>query len=268
MVTFDLNSLRQSAPSLLPEAFLRYHPGSFLQYFDDTPAKDPGKALSADRYDPVVAARKQAEHCSVCYSLQAFQGTRTKAGFLCYRNMGVDVDLGHAGDLDSAKQAYLTRVLAPFPLIPHWLTETAHGFHLVFRVTPVRESNDVARAEALNRQLVQALHGDLNAAILTQVFRVPGTQQFKDPAHPFLCRLLLDQSATIPPYPLARIEEVLGTIQVQVDPPTRPTTAPPRIWQAGLGGVPSGQRNAMATSLIGRIVVGLPRELWPTAGWG
>ena len=72
---------------------MKYHPGCFIQYFDDTPAKDPAKALSADRFVLAVARHKQLTRCSVCYSLQAFQGRRTKDGLLCYRNMGVDVDL-------------------------------------------------------------------------------------------------------------------------------------------------------------------------------
>ena len=43
----------------------------------------------------------------------------------------------------------------------------------------------------------RALGGDENAVLLTQVLRVPGAYQFKDPRAPFLCRLLLDNAATI-----------------------------------------------------------------------
>src|SRR5256885_5592771 len=52
----------------------------------------------------------------------------------------------------------------------------------------LREPVTVPVAEAVNRRLVRALRGDENAALLTQVLRVPGTFQFKDPARPFLCR--------------------------------------------------------------------------------
>ncbi len=296
--TLFLSALRANAPAITPEQFLRYQPGCFIQYFDDTPAKDSSKALSADRYDSAVAARKQAAHISVCYSLQAFQKSRTKEGFLCHRNMGVDVDLGDNGEIDRAKQVYLADVLARFPLGPHWLTETAHGFHLVFRVVPTREPASVVRAEALNRRLVRTLLGDEHAAILTQVFRVPGTLQFKDPANPYRCRLLLDLSGTTPPYTLDRVEQVLADLEAanpfrQMPPSSQQVgpscwrkainevTANPdrqlrtfsqqkelQLWRQGLNGVREGQRNAVATSLIGRIVHALPMDLWATAGWG
>lgn len=269
MPTLDLAALRGTAPTITPEQFLRYHPGCFLQYFDDTPSKDPAKALSADRFDPAVAARKQADGCAVCYSLQAFQGSRTKEGLLVHRHLGVDVDQGKGGDLDRAKRHYLTAVLSRFPLGPHWLTETAHGFHLVFRVLPSRTADAVAHAEALNRRLVVALGGDPNAASLTQVFRVPGTVQFKDPAHPYRCRLLLDLSGAVPPYPPARVEAALaewaGTTRVQV---TVPPARVHSVWRAGLAGVPEGRRNAVAASLAGRLASILPPELWATAAWG
>ena len=43
--------LRRHAPSLTPEAFLGFNPGSWIQYFDDTAAKDPAKALSTPAFD-------------------------------------------------------------------------------------------------------------------------------------------------------------------------------------------------------------------------
>lgn len=267
----DLAALRATAPAITPERFLRYHPGCFIQYFDDTPAKNPAMALSADRFDPEVAAGKQAAGCSVCYSLQAFQRTRTKAGLLCHRNLGVDVDLGHHADVDLAKQAYLADVLSRFPLGPHWLTETAHGFHLVYRVAPARDPAAVARGEALNHRLVRALLGDENAASLTQVFRVPGTLQFKDPSHPYRCRLLLDLSGSTLPYAHDRVDDVLTAWEVMSSPvhaPAETFPRPSRRWREGLNGVAEGQRNSVAASLIGRIVARLPVDLWATAGWG
>jgi len=64
-----------------------------VQYFDDTPAKDPAKALSVRTFDPGTACRKQQDHCAVCYSLQAFGTRRTKDQLLVYRNLGVDIDV-------------------------------------------------------------------------------------------------------------------------------------------------------------------------------
>jgi hypothetical protein len=97
-------------------------------------------------------------HCAVCYSLQAFGETRTKEGFLCFRNLGVDVDLVAAperrtlsiAEIDQRKETYLVRCLLPFPLKPHWIVETQHGFHIVFRMQPMRDEENVRAALEMN----------------------------------------------------------------------------------------------------------------------
>jgi hypothetical protein len=279
----SLHSLRQAAPAVVPSQFLRWQPGSFIQYFDDTPAKDPAKALSARTFDPLVCARKQREHCAVCFSLQAFGESRTKGHLLCYRSLGVDVDLIPAPERDTAKteaidrrkDAYLQALLLRFPLRPHWLIETGRGFHVVIRVQPQREPEGVNAAEALGRRLVGALRGDRNATLLTQLLRVPGTYQFKDPAHPFLCRLLLDNAKTIPPFTLGTVRNALDVWErMHGVAPDAQTSAVSRMivpasrWRSGLGGVPPGERNATAASLAGKILCRLPEELWETAAWG
>jgi hypothetical protein len=301
--------LRQTTAQPTPSQFLHWQPGCWVQYYDDTPAKDPGKAFSTGEFDPGEAHRKQAQKCAVCFSLQAFHGSRTRDGLLSFRNLGVDVDLIPAADrtrigapeIDERKEAYLTRTLRPFPLRPHWLIETRHGFHLVFRVLPVRDPADVAAAEDLNRRLVRVLSGDPNAALLTQVLRVPGTRQFKDPSRPFLCRLLLDRSASIPPYPLSRVQSTLdawevfyGTADEQLPQQEGLNANPsggggvpavgsrrdrlqsglngksraPDWWQEVLAGVPEGQRNSSAARVAGGILGRLPEAFWELAGWG
>lgn len=277
-----LATLRQRTPPLRPAAFVRLQPGCLIQYFDDTPARDPAKALSAPAFDPDTARRKQREGCAVCFSLQAFAGARTKDRLLSYRNFGVDVDLVAgpdrrsvpAAEVDRRKDAYLTSCLRPFPLRPHWLVETRHGFHAVFRVLPVRDPVAVRQAEVLTRRLVRILRGDPHATLLTQVLRVPGTWQFKDPADPFLCRLLLNWAGVLPPYPLDTVRGVLDAWEVfhpgGGDTPAGVTSGvrPRRPWREGLRGVPEGQRNATAASVAGAIVYRLPDGLWEVAGWG
>src|SRR2546421_6535149 len=87
-----LTALRQTRQPT-PAQFLSLHPGCWVQYYDDTPAKDPGKALSVPSFNLAVARRKQTERCAVCFSLQAFGHSRTKEGLLAFRNLGVDIDL-------------------------------------------------------------------------------------------------------------------------------------------------------------------------------
>ncbi len=280
-----LATLRQT-PQIPPTQFLAAHPGSWMQYYDDTEAKDPAKALSARSFSLAVARRKQRQRCAVCFSLQAFGDARTKEGLLVYRNLGVDVDLVSASErrtlpaaeIDRRKDDYLTQRLLPFPLKPHWLIETGHGFHVIFRIMPQRKEEGIREAAALNRRLVSALRGDENAALLTQVLRVPGTYQFKDPGHPFLCRLLINNADTIPPYDLAAVRSVLDAWEV-FHGTEKPGRAERSAHHAGEGrqpqrgpndldGVPEGRRNATAAAIVGGILGRLPEHLWETAGWG
>jgi hypothetical protein len=282
-MTSLLATLRQRAPRTTASAFLAQQFGSYIQYYDDTPARDSAKALSARTFDIAAARRKQRDRCAVGFSLQAFGTGRTADQLLCFRTMGVDVDLVPAADrviaapedIDRMKEAYLRTVLARFPLKPQWLIETRHGFHVLFRVQPQRDAGGIRAAHDLNRQLVRALRGDPNAVLLTQVARVPGSLQFKLPTEPFLCRLLLDLAPTIPPYPLDTVRTALAE-QDRTHAADRwggrsaaeEQGAPVPRWREGLGGVPAGTRNIMAVSLAGKIVGRLPEELWETAGWG
>lgn len=280
-----LASLRRT-PQPAPAKFLGWNAGCWVQYYDDTDAKDPAKALSTRSFDPVAARRKQLQCCAVCYSLQAFREARTKEGLLCFRNLGVDVDLVAApergvltdAEIDRRKDEYLANCLFAFPLKPHWVVETRHGFHVVFRVQPLRRDADVREAMAVNRRLVAVLRGDEHAVLLTQILRVPGTYQFKDPRNPFLCRLVLDHSGTVAPYDFRVVRRVLdqweadhGTGRTSRDERTSQdadTANHPRPWQDGLGGVPEGRRNATAAAIVGGILGRLPEYLWETAGWG
>src|SRR5438067_2147852 len=131
-MTSSLTHLRHSAPRITATRFLAFNPGSWIQYFDDTPRKDPAKALSARTFDPVTARRKQQEMCAVGFSLQPFGESRTKDQLLCFRTLGVDVDLVAPPArptlppeaIDVRKEQYLQSTLAPFPLRPHWVIET------------------------------------------------------------------------------------------------------------------------------------------------
>ena len=64
-----LESLRRNAAILTPEEFLAHHPGAWVQYFDDTPAKDPAKALSAPAFDRATGA----DRMSLAFASPEFQ---------------------------------------------------------------------------------------------------------------------------------------------------------------------------------------------------
>jgi hypothetical protein len=279
-MTSRLYALRRH-PQPTPSQFVNHQPGCFIQYFDDTPMRDPAKALSARSFDPETAQRKQREHCCVCFSLQAFGAARTKEHLLCYRNMGVDIDLVSAADrrrltleqIDQRKEKYLERRLFAFRLKPHWLIETRHGFHAIFRVQPQRSEQGIHEASRGNERLVDVLGGDRNATSLTQVMRVPGTSQFKIPHEPFRCRLLIDNSATIVPYSLDAVRSAVSAWEqrhglLQRGQSVRALPHVATAWRNGIAGVPVGHRNTAAASLIGGILGRLPEYLWDAAGWG
>jgi hypothetical protein len=114
-VLSSLSILRQT-PQLGPARFLAAHPGCWIQYYDDTEAKDPTKALSARSFNVAVARHRQLDRCAVCFSLQAFGEARTKEGLLSYRNLGVDVDL-----IPAAKRHTVTTESSPGECMrPSW----------------------------------------------------------------------------------------------------------------------------------------------------
>src|SRR4051812_30488905 len=96
-MTSSLFNLRQT-PQLHPAEFLKSFPGSWIQFYDDTPARNPAKALGVRIFDPALARRKQMDRCSVCFSLQAFKDARTAEQITVYRAFGIDVDLVAAAD--------------------------------------------------------------------------------------------------------------------------------------------------------------------------
>lgn len=224
-----------------------------------------------------VASCKQRERCAVCFSLQAFEASLTREGLLCYRNLGVDVNL--AGEpqwrpysdeeMDGRKNAYLTNCLLAFPLQPHWLIETQHGFHAVFRILPQRSAAGIRAAARINHRLIRALRGNADAPLVTQLCRVPGTYQYKDPAHPFLCRLLLDNASAINPYSLEAVGGALDRwekVQGKEGGVVRSQAAPVRERES-LQSKLAGAGSVAAASAAERIIGRMPRAVWDTAGW-
>lgn len=282
-----LAALRHLAPRISAAAFLAQQPGCVIQYYDDTPQKDPAKALSRRTFHPRIARYKQRQRCAVTFSLQAFRGARRKEKILWFRTLGIDVDLVSGAEreriaeteIERRKDDYLRSCLLAFPLKPHCIIETRHGFHVLYRVRPRRDLAGIRQGEALNRRLVHLLRGDEHALLLTQVLRVPGFRQFKNPARPFLCRLLLDRGAAITPYALETVQAVLDAWDVFHGAGAETAAAPPaqgdaiarpkqRAWEDGLAGVAEGNRNCTAASIIGAILCRLPETLWELAGWG
>lgn len=207
-----LTALR-TCPQPSPARFLRHQPGSWILLRPDD--------LAVRRYRPVLwrevdsdeLERLQGEGWGVHFTAQAFGPTLAAADLLCLRTLVVDVAVADEGEgltplvLDRRKEQTLRR-LAAFPLRPHWLIETRLGGQALFRVLPPGDKGP-ARFLEVQERLNAVLGGKATAGVL-QMVRLPGTLQFGRRGPPFLCRLLENQSASIPPYPLDDVEAVLA----------------------------------------------------------
>jgi hypothetical protein len=280
-----LVTLREQSPQLDPAAFLQRQRWCWILYFDDSAARDPAKMLAVPRFNPRVAARKQREGCGVGFSLQGFWRSLSREDFLSYRSLGANIDVVPAAErwslpvaeIDRRKEEYLTRHLDTFPLKPHWLIETRHGFHAVFRILPVRDPAKVRDAMVLHHRLVRAVKGEETAVSITQILRLPGMCQLTDPDRPFPCRLLRNHAGVLHPYSLVAVRGVLDAwelCQAQHPDPAGATGSQRggkrrrpfrQIWMRG---IPAEWRESAAHHLIGTILARLPEESWELAGWG
>ena len=273
----ELESRRQ-AQQIPVEAFLFLFPDAFIQYFDDSEEKDMGKALSTPHFDPVQAEQKQRAGCGVFFSPNGFQQARKSECLHQIQALYVDLDCAKEGDGTSlaaleGRKVDALHSLQSFPLKPHTVIETKNGLQAVWRIVPLpRENLDLfEQAEDL---LIRHFRADPAAKDVTRVLRLPGFLHQKDPARPFLCRFLWCDSITAP-HSLPDLVSVLLALDVfswgndaERDERTTAITPAEKKWEAGADGVATGQRNATAASVAGKLLSVLPRKLWETCGWG
>lgn len=208
-----------------PETFLGHFPRSFIQYFDDTPSRDPRKALSTPHFHPMQAAVKQREGCGVYFSPNAFVGARRQECLRCIQAIFLDIDAGKEGDgqageaLEGRKTEALLSLLAS-PCPPHAITETKHGLQPLWRVAPL----DVPAGLRLFREAIDILlrrfGADTAARDPVRPIRLPGFLHLKNPSEPFRCRLLWNDLGRHP----VDLQSIIDELYL---PPTGPTVPAP-----------------------------------------
>ncbi len=208
-----------------PEAFLGYFPRAFLQYFDDTPARDPRKALSTPHFRPAQAAARQRDGCGVYFSPNAFVGGRRRECLRRIQAIFLDIDAGKAGDgqpIDALERrkadALLSLLASPHP--PHAVTETKHGLQPLWRVAPLEVPEGLALFRVAIEGLLLRFGADPAARDPVRPIRLPGFLHLKDPADPFLCRLLWNDLDREP----ASLRSLIDDLDL---PPVHPET--PRV---------------------------------------
>ncbi len=158
----------------------------------------------------------------------------------------IDLD---AKSFPGGKEEALKR-LREFPLSPTVIVDSGHGFHAYWRIKEPEEivgAEDVVRLEAHLKALASALGGDLQAAELARILRLPGTNNLKD---------------TLAPLPVTLIEcdpvrqYNLSDFQTFLDIPASTPSTPknPIGWIAeALSVLTEGNRNATFARIAGRL---------------
>ena len=92
-----------------------------------------------------------------------------------------DVDFGQERPHRTREEALAA--IDAFPLTPSALVDTGNGFHVYwFLLKPLQAEGNLARVEAINKGIAQALKGD-PVGDASRILRVPGTYNCKNPAH-------------------------------------------------------------------------------------
>ncbi len=272
------NEPLQEDPAFLEaQKFLNYFTGHVIQYLhDEDPAKNPDKAFCTQHFDPQEATRKQLEGCGVFFTPNAFKGARRTECLDKVQSVFVDIDLAKEGDgtpreeIEKRKTEALVKVMS-LPLRPHGAWYTKNGLQVVWLLQPSgKEAKE--RFDEVEAMLIAILDADPNAKDVTRVLRLPNFLHLKNPFDPYLCQLVYNEMDR------ARfdLDEVLGTlrtIEVFGGKTTGATNEHSRKvelkkWQESKDGVSLGNRNAAATTVVGRILHDLAEELWETVGFG
>jgi hypothetical protein len=133
---------------------------------------------------------KEQRQINVYFGVCPRVGKRgTKADIKRVSCLWVDLD---AKDVPGGKTAALKR-LREFPFVPTVIADSGHGYHAYWRLKEQEDivgPGDIARVEMLLKGLANALGGDLQAAEIARILRVPGTYNLKDPSAPALVEIV------------------------------------------------------------------------------
>jgi hypothetical protein len=219
---------RRETVEVEPEALLGAFPQAFIQYIDDTPARDPRKALSTPLFHLPQAASKQRDGCGVYFAPNAFVGARRQECLQRIQAIFLDIDAAKEGDgqsvevIEQRKVASLIGLLGS-PRPPHLITETKHGLQPLWRVMPLAVPEGLRLFRVAIEGLLHRFGGDLAARDPVRVLRLPGFLHLKNPSEPFPCRLLWNDLER-EPTDLRSIIEGFGVPAT----PHRPVPLPPR----------------------------------------
>lgn len=171
------------------------------------------------------------------------EGTKDAVKFVWC--LWIDLD---AKSFEGGKDQSLAR-LREFPLPPSIIVDSGNGYHAYWRLKEAEEITgpaDIVRVEAYLKALASALNGDLQAAELARILRIPGTQNLKNPAAPLI--VVLVECEPDRQYNLSDLDAYLTM------PITVPQVANKSGWIAeALTTLTEGNRNATFAKIAGRL---------------
>lgn len=188
------------------QSFLRYLHGSILCYIPDAESIKSLPIIHSD----VLDLDHQSEGYGVFYSVNGFKSTasRREDNLLCVNAFYVDIDwpkerLGAPTPqgLAEFKRDALAALseLAMDGMTPTFITETKNGFHglwcfeepiIIDNLSDEKRTQLFKSYRETQLAIIERLQGDTGAKDMARVLRLPNTYHLKDPAFPFLVKLV------------------------------------------------------------------------------
>lgn len=163
--------------------------------------------------------------------------------------------------MEFRKDAVLQKLLA-CSLRPHAVNETKNGLQAMWLVKPSQGQEGIDMFRKAEELLIAHFNADPGAKDPTRVLRMPGFLHQKDPHHPFLCQLILNE-LTRKSFDLG---EALATLQILVQGKESPIKHE-KIASRVAKGVKAGGRNVAAAAMTGKIIRKLDADDWEMKGW-
>lgn len=166
---------------------------------------DPG-ARGAFRIKREQASEWNSKGYGIFHTVQEFRGPRRVSNLVHINAWAVDVDVAkyvaspeaistglplgeHGGNPTNQINLYKQKILADIQrgLIPTMVVETKNGFHIYWKAKDATQENWKA---VMEHRLVPYYQADKKAKDLARILRTPGYYHLKNPAEPFLVRVI------------------------------------------------------------------------------
>lgn len=177
------------------EQFLSFFPESVIQFFDDNASrKSEMLAETKSNYNEAKIKQKQEQGCGSYFSVNGFsKGKRTKDNLSRFNAVYIDLDISKEKDLNNTEAISNLKTIAlkkviNGPLKPNFIIETKNGLQCLWLI----ENYYIEEYSQTEEALINYYGADSGAKDVCRVLRLPETYHLKNPADPFLCKLIFE----------------------------------------------------------------------------